>query len=104
MFIGHKKEHQALSAEFATWKRKTAILFYGKRRVGKSTMIREAARSFDGVVVNHLCVSSTFGGNLDAKYLAILEIISDIPGPKGDTAQKKLYIPESAEIPGADWK
>lgn len=76
MFIGRKKELQALSAELAAWKRKTAILIYGKRRVGKSTLIREAAKSFDGVVVNHLCVSSTFEGNLNLIYQSVSEGLS----------------------------
>lgn len=42
---------------------KTAVLIYGKRRVEKSTLINEAAKVFDGIVVNHLCVTSTFEGN-----------------------------------------
>ena len=65
MFIGREKELKALSAELSTWKNKTAVLVYGKRRVGKSTLINEAAKVFDGIVVNHLCVTSTFEGNLE---------------------------------------
>ena len=104
MFIGRKKELQILSAELAAWNRKMAILIYGKRRVGKFALIRKAAKSFHGGGVNRLCVSTTFEGNLDAKYLAILEMISDTPAPKGETAQKKRYIPECVEVPGVDWK
>ncbi len=36
-----------------------------KKRVGKSTLIKEAAKSFDGIVINHSCVVSTFEGNLN---------------------------------------
>ena len=64
MFVGREKELTALTYELSTWKKKTAVLIYGKRRVGKSTLINEAAKAFDGVVVNHLCVTSTFEGNL----------------------------------------
>ena len=40
MFIGRKKELKQLSTELSSWKRKTAVLIYGKRRVGKSTLIQ----------------------------------------------------------------
>ena len=63
MFLGRQKELSELKKAF-TSKSKTAVLVYGKRRVGKSTLIKEASRSFEGVVVNHLCVKSTFKGNL----------------------------------------
>ncbi|MBO5604625.1 MAG: hypothetical protein J5915_04510 [Acidaminococcaceae bacterium] len=65
MFIGREKELQGLSQELADWQRRSAILVYGKRRVGKSTLINQAAKSFPGAVVNHLCVSSTYEGNLE---------------------------------------
>lgn len=76
MFIGRKKELQALSAELTAQNRKTAVLIYGKRRVGKSTLIREAAKDFDGFVINHLCVSSTFEGNLELIYKSVSEGLS----------------------------
>ena len=76
MFIGREKELKALSAELSTWKKRTAILIYGKRRVGKSTLIKEAAKSFDGIVINHLCVSSTFEGNLEYIYKSVSESLS----------------------------
>ena len=47
MFIGREKELSALTAELSNWKKKTAVLIYGKRRVGKSTLIMEATKSFD---------------------------------------------------------
>ena len=48
MFIGREKELRQLNAELSSWKRKTAVLVYGKRRVGKSTLLSEAAKSFEG--------------------------------------------------------
>ena len=84
MFIGREKEIRALTEELSEWKRRTAILVYGKRRVGKSTLIREAAKSFDGVVVNHLCVSSTFEGNLDLIYKSVSEGLS-LPNMRFDS-------------------
>ncbi|MBR4474951.1 MAG: AAA family ATPase [Oscillospiraceae bacterium] len=76
MFIGREKELKALLAELSTWKKKTAVLIYGKRRVGKTTLIHEAAKAFDGIVVNHLCVTSTFEGNLELIYKSVSESLS----------------------------
>ena len=63
MFVGRENELRELRKEFSDWNKKTAVLVYGKRRVGKSTLINKAADSFEGVVVNYLCVTSTFEGN-----------------------------------------
>ena len=73
MFIGREKELRQLNAELSSWKRKTAVLVYGKRRVGKSTLLSEAAKSFEGVVINHMCVTSTFEGNLELIYQSVSE-------------------------------
>ena len=76
MFIGREKELKALSAELLTWKKKTAVLIFGKRRVGKSTLINEASKAFNGIVVNYLCVTSTFEGNLELIYRSVSESLS----------------------------
>ena len=76
MFIGREKELKALSAELSTWKKKTAVLIYGKRRVGKSTLINEAAKVFDGIVVNHICVASTFEGNMELIYKSVSDSLA----------------------------
>ncbi len=71
MFIGRQKELESLKKELSNWNKRTAILVYGKRRVGKSTLIREASKTFEGIVINHLCVSSTFEGNLEMIYKSV---------------------------------
>ena len=73
MFIGREKELGQLNAELSSWKRKTAVLVYGKRRVGKSTLLSEAAKCFEGVVINHMCVTSTFEGNMELIYQSVSE-------------------------------
>lgn len=73
MFIGREKELGQLNAELSSWKRKTAVLVYGKRRVGKSTLLSEAAKRFEGVVINHMCVTSTFEGNMELIYQSVSE-------------------------------
>ena len=76
MFIGREKERKALATELSAWKKKSAVLIYGKRRVGKTTLIKEAARGFRGIVINHLCVASTFEGNLALIYKSVSESLS----------------------------
>ena len=71
MFIGRVKELDELKAELLSNK-KSAVLVYGKRRIGKSTLIKEASKCFDGVIVNHLCVKSSFDGNLDLLAKSIM--------------------------------
>ncbi|MEE3487696.1 MAG: ATP-binding protein [Bulleidia sp.] len=63
MFIGREKELEELREQLKTSK-KTAVLVYGKRRIGKSTLISEAARSFQGIVIDFECVKSTYAGNM----------------------------------------
>lgn len=75
MFIGREKELSQLNVELSAWKHKTVVLVYGKRRVGKSTLIKEAAKKFDGVVANHMCVTSTFEGNMELIYQSVSEAI-----------------------------
>lgn len=75
MFVGREKELADLKRELSSWTRKTAILIYGKRRVGKSTLINQAAKDFDGVVINHLCVFSTFEGNLELISRSVCEAL-----------------------------
>ena len=63
MFIGRKKEIQSLKEEFNSEK-KSVCLVYGKRRVGKSSLINESTKDFAGLVINHLCIKSSYEGNL----------------------------------------
>lgn len=86
MFIGREKELYALTTEITT-RKKSAILIYGKRRVGKSTLIRQAAKNFKGIVINHLCVSSTYEGNLELIYKSLSESLS-LPNIRFDSLQE----------------
>ena len=70
MFIGREKELGQLKKELSK-RSKSAILIYGKRRIGKSTLIAEALKNFDGIVINHLCVQSSFEGNMELLYRSV---------------------------------
>lgn len=63
MFLGRKRELEELRREFSRTGR-SAVLVYGKRRVGKSTLLGEAAKVYEGSVVYHLCSKTTYEGNL----------------------------------------
>ena len=63
MFVGRVEELSRLKEQLNR-EDKTAVLIYGKRRVGKSTLIAEASKSFDGKVISYMCVQSTLEGNL----------------------------------------
>ena len=78
MFVGRERELKELRSDLTAWNRKSSVLIYGKRRVGKSTLIREAAMSFDGLVVNHQCGARTFEGNLEMIYQRVSEAL-DLP-------------------------
>ena len=83
MFLAREKELSELRTEFSS-DTKSAVLIYGKRRIGKSTLIKEASKSFDGIVVNHLCIKSTFEGNLDLLTRSIMFSL-DLPELKFST-------------------
>jgi len=63
MFIGREKEVNELK-KLLNKKGKKAVLVYGKRRVGKSTFLNQVAKDFDGVAIHHLCVQSSYAGNV----------------------------------------
>ena len=75
MFVGREKELATLKEQLSS-STKTAVLIYGKRRVGKSTLIAQAIQDFSGVVINHLCVQSTYEGNLELLYRSVSRALS----------------------------
>ena len=65
MFVGRKKELTLLSDKFSS-PRTEVISLYGRRRVGKSQLIFEAAKAFAGIVISYACYDSSYRQNLDA--------------------------------------
>ena len=70
MFIGREKELGLLKDQLLSNKT-SIVLIYGKKRMGKSSLITEASKDFDGTVINHLCVKSTYEGNLQHLYKSV---------------------------------
>ena len=54
MFIGRKKELTELKEKINN-NRFEAILLYGRRRIGKTELIKEATKSFDGIYIYYEC-------------------------------------------------
>lgn len=77
MFYNREKELNIIRKGINSNK-KTVILLYGKRRVGKSSLIREAVKDFDGIYINYTCVKSSYIGNIKLFSKSICEAL-EIP-------------------------
>jgi len=73
-FIGRERELEDLKCEFA--KKTSKTLIYGKRRVGKTTLILEAIKYFDGVTIYFECLQSSVRDNLDKLTRQICETLN----------------------------
>ncbi len=62
MFLGRKKELRILKEELAR-KEKSAILIYGRRRIGKTTLIKEALKSTSCKVISFTAVPDELSEN-----------------------------------------
>lgn len=65
MFIGRHKELNELTEKLNNDKFES-ILLYGRRRIGKTELIKEAAKSFDGTFIYYECKHSLLGDNIEA--------------------------------------
>lgn len=55
MFYHRQKEIEIIHSFF--YARKHAMLVYGKRRVGKTTLINKALEAYEGKVISFQCTS-----------------------------------------------
>ena len=55
MFIARKNELRKVKSFLSS--DDNAMLVYGKRRVGKTRLIKEALKDFDGIVVSYQCTA-----------------------------------------------
>ena len=65
MFIGRKKELKELIEKLNN-DRFVSILLYGRRRIGKTKLIKEAAKSFNGTYIYYECKRGLLVDNLNA--------------------------------------
>lgn len=79
-FFGRKQELAVVSKELRR-DSYSGFLIYGRRHVGKSTFVREALKSFPGIVVDFQCTKDGDKGNLSSLYLAFEEAKGESPLP-----------------------
>lgn len=73
MFVGRKKELEVLYEELN--KNKSSVLVYGKRKVGKTTLINEAAKKYkDKVFVYYECIKDTEEKNIESIITLLKEL------------------------------
>ena len=65
MFVGRKEEINLLKEQYKN--KKSSILLYGKRRVGKTTLLKESFKYFDKNC-NDLITSSFISSLLFSKF------------------------------------
>ena len=63
MFVGRKQELKAIQSVLE--KRSGSVLVYGKRKVGKTTLILEALKGNAGKTVYYECLKSSLQDNID---------------------------------------
>lgn len=76
MFVGREKELKQLQKALGQNK-KDIILIYGKRRVGKTTLIKKASESFDGRIIFFEGIKAKSSVNLKRLALAIATAYSE---------------------------
>ena len=64
MFVGREKELQELTDRLSNRKFES-VLLYGRRRIGKTELIRQAAEQFNGTFLYFECKKSLFSDNID---------------------------------------
>ena len=70
MFIGRQKELNELTEKLGNT-RFESVLLYGRRRIGKTELIKEAAKTFDGTYIYYECKRSLLGDNIEGFNAAL---------------------------------
>ena len=75
MFAGRDKELEELKVQFDSTE-KTFVCLYGKRGLGKTALLSEALKSFEGLVINHQCAKTSYEGNVFLLNASISQALS----------------------------
>jgi AAA+ ATPase superfamily predicted ATPase len=100
MFVGRAQELARLRKEFAT-NRPSLLVVYGRRRIGKSTLLREAAKDSPHVLYQATRVTAAL--NLEALKTEIARSLggNDLLNGLGDWLSVLTYLAQRAEaMPG----
>ena len=63
MFLSRKTELERMKSFMSSDGR--ASLIYGRRRVGKTSLVRETSKFFKGKIISYLCTKESYEVNLD---------------------------------------
>nr|WP_294504589.1 ATP-binding protein [uncultured Rhodopila sp.] len=96
MFVGRAQELSRLRKEFAT-NRPSLLVVYGRRRIGKSTLLREAAKDVPHVLYQATRVTAAL--NLEALKSEIARSLggNDLLNGLGDWLSVLTYLAQRAE-------
>lgn len=75
MFVGRRKELSQISRELCR-NEKSAILIYGRRRIGKSTLIAESIKDYDGEVISYRAVPDELSENARRLSYLIADVLN----------------------------
>ncbi len=93
MFVGREKELKLLKEELK--KDSSSVLIYGKRKIGKTTLIMKATEETDKPVIYYECIRDTIENNV-AAILGILKERGLFPAelslPKNDFISLTKYL------------
>ncbi len=75
-FIGREKELSVIRRKLSN-DRSECILVYGRRRVGKSELIKEALRPIKATIIHYVCRQADFTQNLECLSQAVAEAFDE---------------------------
>ncbi len=75
-FIGREKELAAIKQKLGN-ERSECVLLYGRRRVGKSALIKEALRQVDATIIHYVCLKANFSHNMAGLSQAVAEAFDE---------------------------
>ena len=75
-FIGREKELASINRKLVN-DRSECLLIYGRRRVGKSELIKEALRQADAVLIHYVCRKAAYGQNMEGLSQAVAETFDE---------------------------
>lgn len=88
MFIGRQEELKAIKAILD--KRSGSVLVYGKRKVGKTTLILEALKSSKDTTVYYECLKSSMQDNING-FVSVLVKMNILPVQMGFSSFQEVF-------------
>ena len=95
MFTGRKEELKELKAKYNSSKIEV-ILVSGKRRIGKSQLIVESQKDFDGLIISYECFKSTHKDNIEKINKEIKKCLPETYMDFNSLYEVILYLHEKA--------